>query len=146
MNTPPTLSERYQARSERGALRINELQQWLCFLLAGGIKATILIDAVDEIFPDRRYQFLEVLQSLMKGDNIMVKIWISSREETDIGLAFPQMEEVVIYRQHQGEIRTYVEREITKLVQKKTLLHGEAVDDDFKRQIVDRISEKSEGM
>jgi len=109
------------------------------------MKATILVDAVDEIFPDRRDQFLEVLQNLMQDDNIMVKIWISSREETDIRLAFIQVEEVVIYRQHQGEIRTYVEREITKLVQKKTLLRGE-VDDNFKRQIVDKISEKSEGM
>ncbi|KAF8415383.1 ankyrin repeat-containing domain protein [Tirmania nivea] len=144
-NTPPALSERYQARNERGALRINELQEWLSFLLARGMKATILIDAVDEIFPDRRYQFLEVLRNLISNNDLMVKIWISGREETDIRLTFTQMEEVVIYRQHEGEIRTYVEREITKLIHKKALLLGE-VDDNFKRQIVDRISEKSEGM
>lgn len=144
-NTPPALSERYQARTERGALRINELQTWLSYLLKGHMKATILIDAVDEIFPDSRHQFLEVLRNLMENDKIVVKIWISGREEIDIRHAFIQVEEVVIYRQHQGEIRTYVEREISKLVQNKTLLHGE-VDDAFKRQIVDRISEKSEGM
>jgi len=144
-NTLPALNERYQARNERGALRINELQEWLRLLLGGGIRATILIDAVDEIFPDKQHQFFEVLRNLINDDNIMVKVWISSRGETDIRLAFTQTEEIVIHRQHQGEIRTYVEREVTELVRKKTLLYGE-VDGDLKRQIVSRISEKSEGM
>lgn len=142
---PPELKHRYEERKSKGTLRIEELQHYLKAVFKEYSQTTIFIDAIDEVAAHERHKLLDVLRAFITEKSINVKIWISSRRKENIRRVFDIADEIIIDGQNKLEIRQYIKREVTKRIKDRRLLN-EKVNDKLEADIINMLTEKSDGM
>lgn len=108
---------------------------------------TIVIDALDECDRSRRSQLIQALQDIMIKSATLIKIFISSRNDTDIVYRFsdyPNLELSSMRNEH--DIKQYVTQETARLVTMGDLLCFSADKKDLQAKIISHVSTKADGM
>jgi hypothetical protein len=87
--------------------------------------ATIIIDALDECIPERRYQLLSTFEEVGRRSAGRVKILVSSRDHEDIS---GRLDKPPNFRIDAGnnsrDIERFVQLEVARSIQEKRLLGG----------------------
>jgi hypothetical protein len=108
--------------------------------------ATIVLDALDECNPNRRYELLTAFDNIIQRSLGLIKIFISSRDDNDIICRLAETPNVIIRTTDNGkDIERFVEGEIAKSIAEKTLLGGE-VSTGLKDRIVRTLVTGAHGM
>ena len=83
---PPAHEKYKELHSEGFGSRTLTLNECISLILAisDNKLAIILIDALDECNPERRYELLEALDTILQECANLVKIFVSSRDDGDI--------------------------------------------------------------
>lgn len=90
-------------------------------------KATIIIDALDECIPERRYQLLTAIQELVETASCPVKLVVSSRKYEDITSRLSKLSNFKIDAgNNKGDIERFVRLEVERSIQESRLLGGRA--------------------
>ena len=150
-NLPESVIKIYDRRERdgfaSGCLELPESQDVIVSLLRGYSKATIIIDALDEVSPEKREKLLDALKSIINSSP-KVKIFVSSRNDVDIRLQLEQLPyHYVDATDNQGDIERFVRREIEQGIKRKKLLHGRLdLDDDLPQDIIRTLVTKANGM
>ena len=148
---PEPVIKRYDRRVKdgyaSGCLELPESQDLIVSLLGGYSKATIIIDALDEVSPEKRGQLLDALKSIIDSSP-KVRIFVSSRNDVDIRLQLEQLPyHYVDATDNQSDIERFVRREIEQGIKRKKLLHGRLdLDDDLPQEIIQTLVTKANGM
>jgi len=109
-------------------------------------ETTIVIDALDECRPDQRYILFEALHDLRNQSEGLVKIFVSSRRESDIIDSFSDSLTLKIEpKDNLEDITRFVTVELDKRVKSRRLLHGN-VSHTLKTEIKDRLLRDATGM
>lgn len=102
---------------------------------------TIVIDALDECNSTRRGDLFGFLRELLHLPEIVVKIFVSSRNEPDIYDFFGDSSNLYINaRDNAEDIRQFVEQAV------ETRLLGGKAEDDLKKRVKNVLCEKAQGM
>ena len=130
-----------------GCLELPECQDLVVSLLGLYSRATIIIDALDEVFPEKRGQLLDALRSVL-GSSPEVRVFASSRNDVDIRLQLEQLPyHYIDATDNQRDIERFVYREIEKGIEKKKLLYGKLnLEDDLTKEIIRALVNKANGM
>ena len=130
-----------------GCLELPECQNLIISLLDLYSKATIIIDALDEVFPDKRGQLLGTLKKIL-GSSPKVKIFVSSRNDVDIRLQLEQLPyHYIDTTDNQSDIERFVRREIEQGIERKELLYGRLDPNDaLTKEIIQTLVTKANGM
>ena len=120
--------EIYERKSMLGATKKANLStSESCALITKLIEeyalTTIVIDALDECDPETRWELLEVLDSILCHSVSLVKIFVSSRDDSDLKRGLQNYPSLFLTSdRNSNDIQTFVNRETDKLVAKKRLL------------------------
>ena len=130
-----------------GCLELPECQDLIVSLLGVYPKATIIIDALDEVLPDKRGRLITALKSIIDSTP-NVKIFVSSRNDVDIRLQLEQLPyHYIEATDNQGDIERFVHREIEQSIERKELLFGRLnLDDDLAKEMIRTLATKANGM
>ena len=148
---PKQVVESYDRRVKdgfaSGCLELPECQDLIVSLLGVYSRATIIIDALDEIFPEKRERLIGALKSIT-ASSPKVKIFASSRNDVDIRL---QLEELPYHyidaTENQRDIERFVHREIEQGIERKKLLYGRlGLNEDLTKEIIQTLGTKANGM
>ena len=102
---------------------------------------TIVLDALDEVNSEKRWKLLKYLTFLSQPRKTIVKVFVSSRSESDIKDHFETLENVCINAtDNAADIDLYVEREV-----EDRLLQGNATQD-IKNKVKEVLNIKAQGM
>lgn len=152
------LDERYQERTERGELGLEEAQKALIKLLnrKEGCGTRIFLDGLDEVEEHQRRPLLRGLAEICATTT--TRLWIASRPEQDIRNALfvslakrlqqpnsKLVQEVAVGEHNEKELRAYIQREIEDKIDDGSLLDGE-VETPLKNLMIEKLSEKGDGM
>lgn len=108
--------------------------------------ATIIIDALDECDPKRRYELFKALDNIIQKSSSLVKVFVSSREDSDIVCRLKKSPNILIDAMDNGQdIERFVRTEVDKAVFDKRLLGG-AVSQTLYAKIVERLVRGAQGM
>ena len=118
-----------QAEAKADGFEMTRLLVADCVRLILGITAanpaTIVIDAVDEIEPEFRHVLSTALTQITRDSLNVVKIFLSTRYDSNISVLFPDVSSLAIRKQHTAQdMETYVHQEIARVVEAKRLLNG----------------------
>ena len=130
-----------------GCLELSECRDLIVSLLGIYSKVTIIIDALDEVLPDKRDQLLDALKVIL-GSSPKVKIFVSSRNDVDIRLQLEQLPyHYIDAADNQSDIERFVQREVERGIEKKKLLYGRLdLNDDLTKEIIQTLVAKANGM
>ncbi|KAI2634056.1 hypothetical protein GGS21DRAFT_543965 [Xylaria nigripes] len=140
---PPTVAK-YRS-CEKNAFAASSLQPQETFDLLLEIltvyqTATIIIDAFDECNPETRQELLDHFESLLHEPSILLKIFVSSRNDQDIVYQLQTYPTLELSKDLiSDDINRYMESEIYKLIKTRKLL-GWCRDDDKKKAMRQKIS------
>ncbi|KAJ5150759.1 uncharacterized protein N7500_010948 [Penicillium coprophilum] len=88
---------------------------------------TIVIDALDECSSQERRILLEALEEIRQRCRDVVKIFVSSRYEEDIAVAFKKGETLeVTFQSNHEDLKQFVEIEVERFVKRWSTMHGES--------------------
>lgn len=108
---------------------------------------TIVIDALDECDPERRGDFLEALESILKNSTNLVKIFISSRDDKDIVdhlRNYPNLS--ISSDKNTQDIQIFTLAEVDRLVKVGRLLRDSLDKEGLKKLITEKIMDGAGGM
>ena len=108
---------------------------------------TIIIDAMDECNPEKRYELLEALEQVLQDSSSLVKIFISSRDDQDISFClhhYPNLE--INSQRNSDDIARFVKDQTERLVQKRKLLRYSTSQKEMKEVITSKVIEGAAGM
>ncbi|KAL1853979.1 hypothetical protein VTK73DRAFT_8855 [Phialemonium thermophilum] len=111
--------------------------------------AFIVVDALDECDPQRRYELLEALDTIATRSKEIVKVFLSSRDDIDIRrhIQLSRVFESHISEEKNGEdIDSYIRKEVDRLNSKGLLLGGGSLSKRLRRKTVATLSERAQGM
>lgn len=109
-------------------------------------RTIIVIDALDECNRQEREHLLDGLSKIVKDSSSSVKIFASSREETEIFYHLDGCPNIQIAaKQNQKDIESFVNKEVDDQIQKKRLLYGR-VPDTLRQRIKHVLCEQAQGM
>ena len=110
------LRDLYQEAELNGSdLRIDMCREQLLESVNLYAKTTLILDALDECDADSRHQLLDTIEFLLSKAERPIKIFISSRPDTDIRerlLSRPHVE--IQATDNQNDIETFVNEEIVR--------------------------------
>ena len=130
---------------EPSKLTITECEALVLELLRSN-PATIIIDALDECDPARRYELLEVLDNIIQQSSNVVNIFVSSRDDNDIVCRLENSPNVIIDATDNGkDIQRFIVSQVDQSIKNKRLLSGR-VSGDLKQQIINVLNEAAQGM
>jgi len=140
----------YQDREKKGQkssrLTSDESQELLVQLTDIYPQTTICIDALDEVENGIRVQLLKSLKHVVERSKNLVKIFATTRMDTDIILQFEMFPRIELQPDDNvGDINQFVKAEIEKAIEEKQLLHG-VVPSELKVEICNALCERSKGM
>ena len=140
----------YHGRGKKGEifgrLSITESQDLLVQLADIYPQTTICIDALDEIDPQSRIVFLKSLQYVMERSKNPVKIFATTRMDSDIPLQFERITRIELQPDdNAADINQFVEKTVQGVIDNGQLLRGD-VPDDLKSEICDTLRMRSKGM
>ncbi|KAK7418265.1 hypothetical protein QQX98_004050 [Neonectria punicea] len=108
--------------------------------------ATIVIDALDELRPEKRHQIFECLDKIVKESSNVVKVFLTSRNDRDIVCRLNSTPNIYISAQHNGaDIQRFIAVKLEKAVSNKRLLRGKA-SESLQHQIADTLNHGAQGM
>lgn len=113
--------------------------------LTATTSAAIVIDALDECNPARRYQLLAALEKIVTRSNNIVKILVSSQRAGDINAYLDQYDQVSVSESdNKYDIESFIESQVTKAIQNKRLLAGR-VSAALSTRLISILKTKAEG-
>jgi hypothetical protein len=127
-------------------LTLKECQDLLVRLMAVYPQTTICIDALDEVDHKLRLGLLEALQHVVERSNTLVKIFTTSRMDTDILVQFKMFPRIELEPDDNvDDINRFVKEKVQGMIERKHLLHGN-VANALKDEICKVLCERSKGM
>lgn len=108
--------------------------------------ATIVIDALDECDPDRRYELLLALDKIIQKSASIVKVFVSSRDDNDIVCRLKNSPNVIIRASdNHNDIQRFIGSLVAQSINNKRLLSGRA-SKVLENRIVTVLEEGAKGM
>lgn len=108
--------------------------------------ATIILDALDECHIKRRHELMEALVTIAHESTSLVKVLVSSRDDTDIKLRLERFSNVQISAENnEDDIKRFVSWKVTRAIENKSLLNG-TVSTELKQQIINSLINGAQGM
>jgi len=140
----------YNGREEMGQLSsrltLKECQSLLVQLMAEYPQTTICIDALDEVDHKVRFKLLEALRHVVERSNTLVKIFATTRMDTDILVQFEMFPRIELEPDDNvDDINRFVKEKVQETIEGKRLLHGN-VPNALKDEICQALCERSKGM
>lgn len=148
----PVLIE-YQKRkldAEEDGLEPSKLSATYCIdlilALTDQTPATLVIDALDECEPTRRYELLNALHTIIDESPSVIKILVSSRDDADLVSRLRRFPNIQISERDNGEdIQRFIHTEVHQAIQNRRLLNGR-VAPPLKDRIVNKLVSGANGM
>lgn len=145
---PKPVVEAYNERAKSGLaaghLVFQECVDLLILLLELYPRTTIIIDGLDESDPIERWRLLDALTAIMHTSTNSVKIFISSRDDTDIRLKLEGVPNLYIDAQDNMEdIERFIQREVRVTVGRRRLWR---LPEALRSRIISVILGKANGM
>ena len=107
---------------------------------------TIVVDALDECNHNTRFKLLNALREIIDRSPNLVKVLISSRDDTDIVNCLKDFPNVLINAKDNGaDIKRFIEEEIASSISNRRLLYG-TVSEDLKNEITMTLQKGAQGM
>lgn len=144
------VARKYQELQEEGFdprdLTLMEAKNMILELL-GNNPATIIIDALDECIPERRYQLLNALDEILEKLTGQVKIVVSSRENhEDISRRLSKSPNFSVNAgNNKSDIERFVRLEVAQSIQESRLLDG-AVSVELQDTLINTLTNGAQGM
>ena len=140
----------YDARKKEGfaagSLESDECTALILVMTKHRPMTTILIDALDECDPEKRYVLLDALSSIVTDSTGLVKLFVSSRDDRDIILHLGEWPNLKIQASHnQDDIARYVNSEVSKVIHSRKWRSGR-VDENIEEEIKLALIKKAQGM
>jgi len=140
----------YKDREKKGRLSsrltLKECQDLLVQLIAEYPQTTICIDALDEVDPKLRLGLLEVLRHVVERSKTVVKIFATTRMDTDILMQFEMFPRIELEPdENVDDINRFVEETVQSTIERKQLLDGN-VPNALKEEICQVLCARSKGM
>lgn len=137
---------RQQSGFSSGPLAFQESVDLIVALINGYPQTAIIIDALDECNPKKRSRFLQALQRIIDRSCGLVKIFVSSRDDTDIVLNLESVPNLsVLAKDNKEDIEKFVREEISKSIAEKRFLRGN-VSNELKDRVIQTLANGSHGM
>ncbi|MCJ1352386.1 MAG: hypothetical protein MMC33_002370, partial [Icmadophila ericetorum] len=137
--------EAEQQGCEPAKLTVAECEGLILALLEHN-PATIVIDALDECIPARRYEILKTLDNIIQKSASLVKVFVSSREDNDIVCRLKDSPNVIIHASDNGkDIERFIHSEVEKAIEDKRMLRGD-ISDELKNRIITTLAKGANGM
>ncbi|KAL9043407.1 MAG: hypothetical protein Q9214_003406, partial [Letrouitia sp. 1 TL-2023] len=130
-----------------GPLRIDESITLLTQLVEYYQLTTIVIDALDECDPEKRFELMDALETLLRESPCLVKIFASSRDDQDIVYRlqdYPNLE--INANQNNDDIFSFVRAETRTLIQRRKILQYSSQKKEMEEIITRKVSEGAKGM
>jgi len=109
-------------------------------------QTTICIDALDEVDHNLRLELLEALKHVVERSNTLVKIFATTRMDTDILMQFEMFPMIELDPDDNvDDINRFVKEKVQGMIERKQLLHGN-VPNALKDEICQVLCERSRGM
>lgn len=128
-----------QAEAKADGFEIRRLQASECVRIILDITAanpaTIILDAVDEIEYSLRHVLLSALTQIVQDSLNVVKVFVTSRDDSNIHALLPDALAVRIQKGHVNQdMDEFVHREVSMAIQNRRMLNG-AVSDSLKQAL-----------
>ncbi|KAF8253214.1 hypothetical protein K440DRAFT_657719 [Wilcoxina mikolae CBS 423.85] len=124
---------------------LQECQELICALLEIHAQTTILIDGLDEMYPDEREELLHELKEIIDSQASLVKVFLSSRDYEDTQRELEGMPNLYIKAtDNMADIERFVEREAKVLIGKRSKILSDK--GRLKEEIVSALMLKTDGM
>jgi hypothetical protein len=120
---PSQLKERLECDFQQGrkCLLPHELTTILLELLPSFDKTIIFVDGLDECVPKESNQLLHSLKQLLCNQNSKLKVFVTSREGTDVSQYLPGCLRISVSEENvASDIHLYVEREVASNIKTTT--------------------------
>jgi len=140
----------YEDREKEGQLSsrltLRECQDLLVKLMAEYPQTTICIDALDEVDHKMRFELLEALRHVVESPDTRVKIFATTRMDTDILMQFEMFPRIELEPDDNvDDINQFVKEKVQEMIEQKRLLHGN-VPNALQDEICQVLCERSKGM
>lgn len=149
LGLPKPILSKYKARKDEDSLRqltLDESRELIISLVDIHPKTTIIIDALDETDPGRRQELLNTLEEIVSTSKGLLKIFVSSRDDNNISRKLENLPNLYIEASdNEEDIRSFVNREVTKAIDEGCLLHG-IVPDELRQRIIFTLTSGARGM
>ena len=127
-------------------LTLKECQDLLVQLMAAYPQTMICIDALDEVDHKLRLGLLRALKYVVERSDTLVKIFATTRMDTDILLQFEIFPRIELEPDDNiDDINRFVMEKVQEAIEQKKLLHGN-VPNALKDEICQVLCERSKGM
>lgn len=140
----------YEARKKSGfsskSLAFQESLDLIISLVNIYPQTAVVVGALGGCGPGGRKRFLRSLQTIINNSSSLVKIFVSSRDDSDIVLRLNGVPNLSIEAEdNEEDIRTFVLKEVTRCIEDKELLRGN-VSEELREKIVTNLTAGSHGM
>ena len=140
----------YKDREKKGQLSarltLKECQDLLVQLIAVYPQTTICIDALDEVDHRVRLKLLEALKYVVERSTSLVKIFATTRMDTDILMQFERYPRIELESDDNvDDINRFVKEKVQGMIEQKQLLHGN-VPNPLRDEICQVLCQRSKGM
>ncbi len=106
----------------------------------------LVLDALDECEPSRRHDLMNALEKLIHESASLFKVFVSSRDDTDITLRLRSSPNIYIKSDDNNEdIESFITSEIAKSIDDRKLLYG-VVSEQLRQQMIQTLREGAQGM
>ncbi|KAL8783475.1 MAG: hypothetical protein Q9213_004612 [Squamulea squamosa] len=110
------------------------------------LPAIVMIDALDECDALRRHELLQALKIIVQKSNNLVKVMVSSRDDSDIVCRLANVPNVYIKSDDNADdVDRFVEQELDKAIDEQRLLQG-CVSVSLRQLILDELRSRAHGM
>ena len=143
--------KRREAEALSDGFEVQKLDGQTCVKLILDITAlnpaTIIIDAIDEIPPPRRYELIQGLKTIRQDSGSVVKVFMTSRNDGQINtlLSDEAVEIQINASNNESDIRSFVHRHVSLAISSCNLLNGRVAGDlhaDLERSLVQSAGER----
>ncbi|RFU26917.1 hypothetical protein B7463_g9416, partial [Scytalidium lignicola] len=118
----------------------------LILQVLGDNPGTIIIDALDECDPEKRYILFESLDTIVKQSPNVVKVFLTSRNDGDIVCRLRTTPNIYIDAQkNKSDIQRFISSEVEKAVAQRRMLNG-AVSKELQMRISMALDQGARGM
>ncbi|KAL8850414.1 MAG: hypothetical protein Q9221_004646 [Calogaya cf. arnoldii] len=118
----------------------------LALQIADQLPIIVVVDALDECDPLKRHELLQALKDIVQNSNSLVKVIVSSRDDSDIVCRLNDVPNVYISSNDNGDdVDRYVEQELDKAIDEQRLLQGR-VSTSLRQRILDELRSRTHGM
>lgn len=143
------VKQKYETLTEDGfdprSLNLDDCEEVMLEILQRR-PATIVIDALDECVPERRYQLLGLFERLISSAGSPVKLIVSSRNHGEVSDRMMEQKALTIdTKENSGDIDLYIQMEVDRSIKQKGILKGN-VTDTLRAFILERLKLGAQGM